>query len=293
MARCHDDWKGDGMADLESWWMWRERCALARCVPEVQGDLRGFAQNRYALYLRKLNTGNLQPPSAADAWHGFETHLALGPRRSQKSYKEWLFTRGEGEATLDRIQGGATLLMRDVVRERLRREHSPSWMTSLDAPTGAGADAPSLADLLPSPQDPLTEVERRDFAELATAAGGTAFAALTHRERIAVLASLSGLSLAHPVVVAAAACAKSSLFNALHSGMETLSGVVRESFGGEDASARTEIALLLLHQVRGRTVAWMRLEKSLAPLFLLLEEHQGRGVDMGKGCAGMNREADC
>lgn len=264
------------MADLKHWQMWRQRCALALCNPEAGYDLRGFAYNRFLRYWRRYGGEDLGLPSAEQAWHGFESYLALGRRRSAKACKEWLFARGGGVTTLNQVQGGATLVMRDVVREQLRREHSPRWMQSLDKPLGAArandGNGPTLADLIPEPHDCFADLERREFRSLAAAEAEAAFDALNRRERLALTASRAGLSLAHPAVVSAAGCSKSSLYNAFNSGLRKLADRVQRRFARESSSDRTEITILLFEQVHARLVAWLQMEKNDTHLFRIIEE---------------------
>lgn len=93
---------------------------------------------------------------AEDGWHRFETHLLLKNTRGGKRYKDWLFARAEHVEwhPWDAIQGGATLLLRDVVREYLRREHAPDRVTSLHRPVGMVGDSNvTLEELLPGAID--------------------------------------------------------------------------------------------------------------------------------------------
>jgi hypothetical protein len=263
------------MADLLHWQMWQERCALGLCTAEAVRDLQGFAYNRYGSYLQKYRP-NANPVPADQAWHWFESHVALGRSRSSKACKQWLFARGSGDATLDMVQGGATLIMRDVVREQLRREQSPEWMKSIDAPVSAGpageGSGPAISELIPEPRGPLTDIEQREFARLATANSDEAFNALSARERIAIVSSKAGLSLAHPVVVAAANCGKSSLFNAYKDGLQKTADIVRNRYSRETPSSRAEITILLLDQIHSMILQWLKLEKSSVQLFRLIEE---------------------
>lgn len=261
------------MAEIDHWEMWRARCALARCTDEAQHDLRGFAFDRFRCHLQRLHP-SLPPPPAEVAWHAFESHLALGHTRSAKAWKEWLFARGGEIPTLDCIQGGATLVMRDVVREHLRREYAPGWMLSLDHPIGNRSEsedaALSLEDLLPDPNDPAAPVEQRELQELAASLFPRIGADLPLREQIALTVHQSGKALSHDTVTTAAQCGKSSLCNSLHHGLQRLAQRLKNALPQESTTTHIEVAGLLIENIRRKT---MRLLESEHPdLFRYLKE---------------------
>ena len=241
------------MAEWKHWLLWRETCALARCTQEAQHDLQGFAFHRFNLYLQKLHHA-AATPAAADAWHAFESHLALGHTRTAKAWKQWLFARSETEPTLDGVQGGATLIMRDVVREHLRREHAPRWMRSVDAPI-AGQRAPehattlSVADLLPDPADPLHTVDRNEQLALANSLYPLARDQLSLREKIALTVHHREKALYHASVLKAAGCSKSTICNALHHAMEKLAGTINGALPRECPYTRMKVASNLLDNI--------------------------------------------
>ena len=258
------------MAERVHWEQWRARCALGLCTEETARDLQGFAYNRFCRFLRQYAPQIDGVPSASEAWHGFESYLALGQRRSTKAGKEWLFARGTD--TLDAVQGGATLIIRDVVRDHLRHEHAPAWMHALDASETCEPDSVSLHELLPDGTDPRAPLDQQEHARLAASIAPTAFDVLTARERIALIASHAGVSLAHPTVVAAAQCSKSSLFNSLHSALKSLSLCIRKICPNETPETGIAIALALCEEVHQRILTWISLEKPYSQLFLFLGE---------------------
>ncbi len=259
------------MAELEHWKSWRARCALARCTGETARDLQGFAHNRFCRYLRQYAPQLAQSPPATEAWHQFESYLALGQQRAAKAGKEWLFARGTAE--LDAVQGGATLIMRDVVRDYLRHEHAPTWMSALHAPVTFQGDPFTLCELLPDcSADPLAPLEMQEHTHLAASMARQAFEALNVRERIALIASHAGLSLAHPTVTDAAKCRKSTLFNCLHSALRSLSLCIRNAYPNETPESGLAIALALCDELYQHILDWISLEKPYARLFLLVKE---------------------
>ncbi len=267
------------MAEIQHWQMWRTRCALARCSATAQQDLCGFAFERFRRYLQKLGP-TLAPPPAADAWHAFETHLALGKTRSAKAWKEWLFARGGNPPTQSCIQGGASLILRDVVREQLRHEHPPRWMSSLDAPVRQTAapgeqtqEACSLADLLPDQQDPLGQLEANECRELASQLYPSLQRSLSRRARLALIAHHVGIPLYHNAVTQAAQCGKSSLCNALQQALRTLGTTILQAYPHEDPRIRLTIATALLQRMVQNLLP--ELEKEAPQLFRYIkEEHE-------------------
>ena len=262
------------MAELEHWQMWRERCALARCTETAQQDLRGFAARRYARYLEKCGR-HMAAPNAHDAWHTFESHLALGRQRTAKAWKEWLFARSGRHPTLDCIQGGATLIMRDVVRHQLRREQAPDWMTPLDAPIGSNkgnGHTITLTDLLPDDSDPLDAIQNRDVTTCAERILDSVYADLPRAEIIALVTHGAGRTLSHPSALQAAKCGKSTLHNALHQGLHRLANKITTAYPSETASVRMQIAKCILEHISQRSLK--KLEKELPDFFQYIKEEQ-------------------
>lgn len=244
------------MAELENWQMWQERCAAARCTPAAKLDLFGFAFDRFRRYLQSVRP-LFSPPAAPDAWHAFESHLALGRTRTTKAWKAWLFARGGANPTLNCIQGGATLIMRDVVRAYLRNEHAPTWMLSLDAPLDSAADpqgrAIALEDLLPASADPIADVDAHDLQSLVNQLLVGVIAPLSAREKIALTVHHAGKTLSHHAVTSAARCGKSSLCNALHQGIQHMADLLAKELPQECASTRMHVAQGLIEQIAAET----------------------------------------
>ena len=269
------------MSVMEHWMAWKQLCALELCPPETRRLLRDFAHNRYlrfaAAYARTTNLpdANALTPESAEAWHWFETHLRLRDTRGGKCFKEWLFAREsvDGEPTIDSIQGGATLLMRNVVRERLRREFSSRGTVTLDVavPIEGGDSAPSFHELLAGDLDTAQAVEQHELEAIATAEAAGAAATLNRRERVALLAREIGLSLAHTAVTRAAGCGKSVLNTAYHNALVGLAGHVRARYPAEANSTLALLTCLVFERVRGAILLWGRSESACAQLFLLVD----------------------
>ncbi len=191
------------------WQEWRRECAADRCSPSASANLKRFGKVRFATYCRRYasTTGDSQPlnkdfvsPEQDAAWHLLETHCHVGRNRAGKSYKNWLFARAVGAANWSAaIEAGATLLMRDVVRGHLRREHSARFMCSLDAAHDADASgqAWSLAELIPDSTDPLSGIEEREMQELAINLAHQQCAHLSALERVVLVASAHKIPFNH------------------------------------------------------------------------------------------------
>ena len=265
---------------MEHWTEWRARCALLLCGEAARDALPAFVQARFGKYLRQYGAylaggadGSLPLPEANDAWHLFETHLAVDETRDGRTYKTWLFDRiaGSHDDPLSVIQGGATLLAREVVREYLRREQSPPGTISLQAPLSDGESSCTLEDLLPDTADPADETARREYEAIADGEAAALFDAATFRERVAVLAKDLGLSCAHPSVALAAGCGKTLTALAWQTMMQRLAAQVQKSFAGEDRAEMALLAILTVTALQRRVRAWAAVEKKTARLFELAE----------------------
>ena len=278
---------------LDHWVTWKQKCALALCPYDTQSELQSFARSRYhrytSAYAHMTNTPDASTltPAAPEAWHWFETYLRLHNSHQGKSFKEWLFARAAagGAPSLDDVQSGASLLMRDVVRERLRHEFSGRNVRALDAPllTERGHSAPSLLELLPGTLDTAFDVERRELEAIADAEAGTALAALAERERLVLLARELGLAVSHATVITLAGCGKSRLLELYHSALWTLAEHVRTKYPGEDGSTLALLTTLVFERVRPLILLWGKAEIRCARLFMIVEQRENRGAQERKG----------
>jgi hypothetical protein len=270
---------------LEHWITWKEKCAAALCPPETRLELENFAHVRFrrfaaaCAHATNVHDANALTPTAGEALHCFEAYLQLRNSREGKVYKEWLFNRASvaGAPTLDSIQGGASVLMRDVVREQLRREFSSEWMTALDAPIGVGIGGSemTLFDLLPDSGDTRTDVERREMESIAASDAGEFLTVMGHRERVALLARVLGLSLAHKAVTTLAGCGKSVLFDIYNNTLQKLARHIRSAHPREDRSTLASLTAMAFDRLKELILEWKDSEKACAQLSLLIEqEHE-------------------
>ena len=271
---------------LDAWREWKARCALGRCGPDTRRLLRYFARHRFALYVERIARPIAGPELWADdgraAWHRFETHMLTARAHSGKVYKKWLFARGrlaEADRPLDAIQGGATLIMRDVVREYLRCEQPPAAAVSLDRPLGTQHGRPlTLGDLLPAAACPETDPGERELEDLAGAEAQREFPCLPRRTRVALLARVLALPFSHPAVESAAGCRKTALHVALRGLAERLAGRLLSDYRDDDRATVLRLAVRAFRALHALAESWGEApEESCARLFRAAARPAPRG----------------
>jgi hypothetical protein len=266
-----------GSPPLQHWQTWYRICALAGCPDEVRAALTGFSHSRFMTYLRRLGGGDVEPGSAVEparAWHLFESHLQLKATRQGKRYKDWLFARldASADAPARVIEGGASLIVRSVVREYVRDERPRAGVASLDAPIADDFGQPlTLEDLLACPADTTDDVMARERDAMARRCAVASFAELADRDRIVLASKGLGVSLAHPVVERLAGSRKSVLSERYRGWVLQVADGLRSQHEGEDAHDLMWTALQTVHYARSLAVAWARSEKRCGDLFQCVE----------------------
>lgn len=257
------------MQTLENWQQWKAKCALGLCDKTVKRELRGFVSAKFTHFVRMYtDSERAQAPAvsmmpAAEAWHRFETHFRLHHSPAGKSFKAWLFTRKNtrGYSVRETVEAGATLLVRDVVREYLRREYSDPRMVSYSEGTGGISpdDQPlSVVELLPCQSDTTMMVEERDLDELARMESLAAFAQLDRKQRVALLVHQAGLSLGHPMAIKAAKCSGATMYNAFRSTLAGIAALARSRYAREEPTVQATLACRIYEHVSGLAFAWGR-----------------------------------
>lgn len=231
---------GGVMTRAEDWRAWKKACAADLCPPETAASLRRFGAVRFAGCVRRAGHPKA---STRDPWHLLETHCQVSRTRAGKRYKDWLFARAEGTGNewTSYVEGGASLLMRAAVRDFLRGEVAPTFMTSLDKPIGNGAI--SLVDLLP---DPAIRQGGLDEAEIETLAGHMADAislSLSKVDLVLLWARTHGISFADPKVVKMTRQGKTVLYERFQEVIEGVSRDLRKELPREDAGVLRDLLL--------------------------------------------------
>lgn len=265
--------------ELKDWTEWKKYCARKLCSEETQGRLGSFAQSRFGLQLRRqIATTNLhdsdalrQLPSVDDAWHQFESYAALKQTRQGKRYKDWIFARVQGSsaAPLDTIQSGASLVMRSVVRAYLRVEYAPRKAISMDQPLG-DSDL-TMSDLLPGKSDPTDAVVANEYNVMAKKHVATLFEALSHRERIGLLAKFNGIALDNDDVLKSADCGKSTLNQVVRDMLNKLRADIKREYHDDGHEAIAAFTVLVVQYLEKKLNNWKSLEKSLPQCFYIIK----------------------
>lgn len=266
----------------QNWLEWQSQCALALCSTGTQAVLRQFAHRRFRYYVRKyLYRTNLKTPTAVSieepqSWHLFESHLRLKTTRQGKAYKKWLISRAhckQEEMVIPSMESGASLIIRNVVREFLRKELSPRKSISLSRPLRDDLDQPmTMADLLHGKANPANEVEMLEYSELAGTHAGEAFDDMKMRERIALFCRSMGISLTNHVVCEIAGCQKSSLSNAYREAIIRIAANLQRKYKEEDVESVKTLTLMTVQIVKEKVIAWAKLEKACTGLFKVVEQ---------------------
>lgn len=266
---------------LSAWVEWKSRCAIVLCDESAQAVLYEFATTRFRRYVeRYANATNVRQAGViaanvddAEAWHRFETHLTVTSTRGGKRYKDWLFARvpRRGSAPRDVIEGGAALLMRNVVREYLAQEFPPPGTVSLSRPVATGRDGAglTLTDLLAAGASPADETARREYEELARGHAVPLFGELTRRERVALLAKRLGLSLARPEVERVAGCRKSMVNEAYRALVRQVDARVRARYADDGKDAVMALVLLVCEALEKCAFEWGKSERACRNLFMV------------------------
>jgi len=276
------------MPEIEQWLEWKDKCALALCPSSTQASLRKFVHRRYCSYGRQyartfhVGESELSSPDFRESWHWFESYFQLSQTREGKSYKEWLLARCAGRPALEAgdMESGVSLLLRDVVRDRLRSEYAPRQVSSLNTEADSAEDCPSahVLDLLPDEFDTAAEVERGDIARIAADLADSALEALPHRERLALLGRELGLSLATPPLLKVAGCGKTALAKAHHAALAILANHVAAACPAEDRATLASLTVAVFDIVRKRIICWGKAENGLFEFLTVVE-----GVDGSRG----------
>ncbi|OGV64744.1 MAG: hypothetical protein A2498_13570 [Lentisphaerae bacterium RIFOXYC12_FULL_60_16] len=238
-------------------------------------DLMDFAGQRFEHNLQKFSHGGSQTCrmmglDADQAWHLFETQLRLKNTRQGKCYKDWLVARSAGEDAVSAMESGASLIMRDVVRDYLCAEAGDPRNRSLDAPIETGPDgdrAVSMLDLLPAGPDPADEVVWLELEKTASILAERFFNQLDWRSRTALLARDRQFALSDPVVLDMVGCAKSMLSRIYHKALYALAEQVQLFQPDETASRKAELSVRVFSHLLILLNCWGRVEMRCAVFF--------------------------
>ncbi|MGI6100368.1 MAG: hypothetical protein GX174_03800 [Lentisphaerae bacterium] len=272
---------------FQHWQEWRTRCAAQLCAPATQTALRDFGAHRFQHYARAVlgqHDVRKQIPAPEECWHLLESELTTGRLRSGRRYKEWLFARLEGspDAPINVIQGGASLLMRTVVRNWALREGRQRRSRPLDAPIGAPGSSLTLLDLLPAPERE-DNLEVTEFDQQAAAEAQRLFETLPERTRKVVLAKQLGLPLYGTPMLAQLGTSRSGASVLWRGVFQSLAHQITRHYPDEPRAWQLKLSLRAAKKLEPLIFRWGRLEKSASQLFFMAEHSKVAAADMAAG----------
>jgi len=260
----------------EAWHEWKQVCAADLCSSDTSAQLQRFGAAKFRAYLKKYASSigrveqSMPMAASADAWHLFETFSRIANNRQGKRYKDWLFSRiGQGgENPLDVLEGGATLMMRDVVREYLRREHSPSFICSLNSPVVRSRHGDvTLEDLLPDKLDPQQTMAELEWRQLARDRAADYSPRLSSHERIVLWARAHGLPLNDARLQMWTRRSARVLFQSYRDAVVRLGKWIKQQLPGESPSTLLFVSRLILDELAEIIASNIRQEKRAAYFF--------------------------
>lgn len=259
---------------MKPWTEWKERCAVALCSADTQHTLLAFGGMRFrTLAQRCLSHVNVDDVEKVmlpdrDAWHLLETHMTLSRSSNGKAYKAWLFDRTAGtpDSPFDVVQGGATLLMRWVVREHLRQEYSPADHVSANRTRASDEGAPIEEAWLPADSNTHDAIAQREIEHIAMQEATACFDRLAERARLIVAARRMHIPFTSPPLLALANCSNSAMSYTFRKEMSQLLKQIATDYTGEDRATQVEIALLTFDGLADRCVAWALASERYGPI---------------------------
>ena len=233
--------------------------------------LQAFARSRFERCLERC-------PIAADSpgherpWHLFETYATVTETGQGKRYKDWIFARvaHSDDDPIDVIQGGASLIMRDAVREFVREECSPSCVLSLDRPMAG--ESITLLDVLPAQVGPGTDAALREYERLAWKHAQELFPGMSERERIVLAAKEAGLSLANDAVMRAAGCGQAFLYRVYSALLQRVCDHLKAIYPNDDPESALVLALMTVRELVHQLLNSVEPQDECGRLFALAEE---------------------
>lgn len=269
---------------LEHWLEWGERCALGRCGDAARDRLINFARHRFGGFLKTFSSLTAIPgdeivvPEGRDAWHLFETHAVARSMGTGKIFKRWIFgRRGEDPETwYDSVSSGATLILRNAVREYVVRELPRERTASLESHADTSCEFAPGDELLLSAPGVEMQVQMRELDDICRDLEQEVFEMSTLRERVALLAKSVGISLDHPLVNKAAGCGRTVLGETYRNYVLSIGALVRSRYPDDDSETVMILSMQLLDRIKKMTFLWFEAENPFPELSLYIEDHYTR-----------------
>lgn len=259
---------------LEHWTEWKRLCALDLCSRPARTALTAFARLRFSRYTAKYIANRTF--RFDDAWHLFEAHMTIKQTGQGKRYKDWLFGRLKysEDPPVDIIQGGATLIMRDVVRDFLSKESAAQNTISLDKPLDDDGSPLTMLDLIAADNSTFDRVCELEYQRLADVHARDLYPDTGRRNTAALLAKQAGVALSHPLVEAAAGCRKSVLNDSYNRYVRKVARYLQKKYPEDGAESVLALTLMTLRKITELLFAEKYPEKEFAELFVLMRKRR-------------------
>lgn len=276
---------------LEHWEEWHRRCTLQGCSQDTTDALSAYGRKSFLAAAMKLDCpkGMLELPDrnpdgsvseGSASWYYVEDRLLNGHHASGKTYKAYIVDYAIEQTPgyqLNSLRRGFSDQTRNVVRafyadvvNQYHRDQA-SDLFQLDMPIGENGetsgrdlDLPFLA--ASESIEELNDLEKTEFKEIADKLAPQVWERMEHREKIVILASLLGISLAAPEVEVACGCKKTQVYAAFKAfGQRVKAACADQGFEG-DAYAIMALECFMTFALLDRLKSWTASEKSATPL---------------------------
>lgn len=273
------------LTTFSAWKEWKQLCALALCCAGTTAELSSFARLRFNRLMKNYFHGDVRPP--CDPWHLFETHMTVKHTRAGKCYKDWLFARLEQSSDPEEavLEGGASLIMRDVVREYLRNECAKAHTISLDQTLSDNIRSTTLVHLLASEQDTMNSVCLQEYQKLSVGHAEELVQELTDKERTALLAKHIGIALTHPLALQAAGCRKTALNKTYVQYVNKVAGKIQEKYHDDDKESQLTLTLMTMQTIKHLNYEREKTQNPQSALFMITEHMPTRNVTYHEAAA--------
>ncbi len=233
------------------WHEWRRRCAIAKCGRNTAFALSSFVSSRfrhYAAHVVGETSAPAETPDPAVCFGLVEHWMAVSRPVSGRRYKEWLFTRANGQNGVARqgaILSGASLIVRSVVRKWLANSR-PREELSLDAPV-PGMEGVTFADLVPDQSSaPFDDPAMRDYA---ASIADKVFKKMNRRAKLVMLARSAKLPLSHPRLLEVFGMGKTKTAETWKEVLAKIAVIVKKRWPDETACWKVEISMRALDEL--------------------------------------------
>jgi len=276
----------ENLTSKKAWHAWRRYCAVDLCPPLLAAELKEFGASRFCLYIKRYasrvghdSSELLRLADWRNGWHLLETHARVGTMRSGKRYKDWLLRRGgPKEDWIDRVEAGASVLMRSAVREYLRRELSSHLQQSFDRLVGGDI---ALSDLLPDRADTRESVLMGELEVIAEEVAQSFLPTMSYSAKQVMLVASLDAPLNHPEVVSWIGLTRSTVYALYTRTISELGQSIQRDFHAEPPEVRLKIAQISSEKIKSSIFLQLSSEKSTARVFKKVKPERFQEAEIG------------